>query len=98
MSAFIDERKGDFGVELICRTLDVSVSGYYQRATGERSARAVEDERLVAEIRRVHKANYECYGARRVWKQLLREEIEVSMSLLGARRLGELSQDLVTRV
>ena len=29
---------------------------------------------------------------------MLREEIEVSMSLLGARRLSELGRDLVTRV
>ena len=35
-----------FGVEPICQTLDVSASAYYQRATGERSARRVEDERL----------------------------------------------------
>jgi isopentenyl diphosphate isomerase/L-lactate dehydrogenase-like FMN-dependent dehydrogenase len=29
---------------------------------------------------------------------MLREEMEVSMTLLGVRRLGELSNDLVTRV
>ena len=73
MSAFIDERKADFGVELICRTIGVSASAYYRRATGQRSAREVADERLLAVIRRVHKANYEAYGYRRLWKQLLRE-------------------------
>ena len=40
VSAFIDRYRGRFGVELICRTLGVSASAYYQRATGERSARA----------------------------------------------------------
>ena len=40
-----------FGVEPICRTLGVSASAYYQRATGERSASAVEDERLLGRIR-----------------------------------------------
>ena len=69
MSAFIEARKADFGVEPICQTLSVSASAYYQRASGERSARAVEDERLLVEIRRVHEANYECYGSRRVWKE-----------------------------
>ena len=44
MSAFIDRYRGRFGVELICRTLGVSASAYYQRATGERSARWLEDE------------------------------------------------------
>ena len=73
MSAFIDQRRASFGVELICATLDVSASAYYQRATGERSARAVEDERLLAVIRAVHKTNYEAYGSRRMWKALRRQ-------------------------
>jgi putative transposase len=73
VSAFIDEHRERFGVEPVCRTLGVSASAYYHRASGERSARRVEDEWLLGEIRRVHKANYECYGYRRTWKQLLRE-------------------------
>ena len=73
MSAFIDERREDFGVEPICRTLGVSASAYYQRASGDRSARAVEDERLLGRIRQLHAANYEAYGYRRTWKALLRE-------------------------
>ena len=51
MSAFIDERREDFGVEPICRTLGVSASGYYQPAKGKLSARALEDERLLGRIR-----------------------------------------------
>ena len=47
MSAFIEEHRARFGVEPICSTLGVSASAYYQRATGERSARVVEDERLL---------------------------------------------------
>jgi putative transposase len=43
VSAFIDEHRARFGVEPICRTLGVSASAFYQRATGERSARAVAD-------------------------------------------------------
>ncbi len=42
---FIDEQRGRFGVEPICRSLGVSASAYYERATGERSARQLEDER-----------------------------------------------------
>jgi len=30
--------------------------------------------------------------------EILRQEIELSMSLLGARRLSELSEDLLTRL
>ena len=72
MSRFIDEHRGRFGVEPICRTLDVSASAYYQRASGQRSARAIEDERLLDRIRNTHKDNYEAYGYRRTWKALLR--------------------------
>jgi putative transposase len=61
-----------FGVEPICRVLGVSASAYYQRAKGEPSARAVEDQRLLEVIRETHKRNYEAYGYRRTWKALRR--------------------------
>ena len=54
MSAYIEEHRERFGVQPICSTLGVSASAYYQRKTGERSAREVEDERLLARIREVH--------------------------------------------
>ena len=72
MSRYIDEHRGRFGVEPICRGLDVSASAYYQRASGQRSARVVGDEQLLARIREVHAANYYAYGYRRTWKALLR--------------------------
>ena len=72
MSRYIDEHRGRFGVEPICRTLDVSASAYYERATGRRSARVIDDERLLGRIREVHAANYYAYGYRRTWKALLR--------------------------
>lgn len=62
VSAFIDQHRADFGVELICRTLGVSASAYYERRKGMRSARAIEDERLLEVIRTTHKANYSAYG------------------------------------
>jgi hypothetical protein len=51
VSRYIDEHRGRFGVEPICRTLGLSASAYYQGKIGERSARAVEDERLLGRIR-----------------------------------------------
>ncbi len=98
MSAFIDERRGDFGVELMCRTLGLSASAYYERATGRRSARAVEDERLLEVIKKTHAANYEAYGSRRMWKQLRRqgetaprcqvERLMAANAIVGAKRRG----------
>jgi transposase InsO family protein len=72
VTAFIDQYRGRFGVEPICRTLDVSASAYYQRKAGQRSARRIEDERLTAVIGRVHRENYECYGQRRMHAALVR--------------------------
>lgn len=72
MSAFIEENRERFGVEPICRALEVSASAHYERRSGRRSARRLEDERLLGEIRKVHAANYEAYGSRRTWKELLR--------------------------
>jgi putative transposase len=72
VSAFIDMHRERFGVEPICRVLDVSASAYYQRAKGEPSARAIEDQRLLSVIRETHKQNYEAYGYRRTWKALRR--------------------------
>jgi len=54
VSAFIEQHSERFGVEPICETLGVSASAYYQRATGHRSARAQEDERLLGVITALH--------------------------------------------
>ena len=99
MSAFIDKTRDRFGVEPICRTLGVSASAYYQRATGERSARNVEDERLTARIREVHEQNLECYGYPRVWHELRRQGEQVGRDhvarlmrqagVKGAKRRGK---------
>jgi putative transposase len=72
VTAFIDAHRGRFGVEPICRVLDVSASAYYHRATGARSARQLEDQRLLEVIRVTHKANFEAYGYRKMWKTLRR--------------------------
>lgn len=50
MSAFVDEQRERFGVEPICQAVDVSASAYYQRQSGHRSARQIEDERLLGLI------------------------------------------------
>ena len=99
MSAFIDEHRERFGVEPICRTLDVSASAYYHRATGQRSARAVADERLLGLIEQVHARNYGAYGYRKIWLALKRageavgrdrvKRLMRANGLQGAKRRGK---------
>jgi transposase InsO family protein len=98
VSSYIEEHRERFGVEPICRTLEVSVSAYYQRAKGERSARSLEDERLLSLIAEVHEANYCAYGYRRMWIALQRAGEEVGRGrvarlmreagIQGAKRRG----------
>src|SRR6188472_1165240 len=68
-------------------------------ASGERSARAIEDERLLGVIGEVHAANYYAYGYRRTWKALLRAGEDVGRDrvkrlmraegIQGAKRRGK---------
>jgi len=99
VSAFIEQHRERFGVEPICQTLGVSASAYYERASGRRSSRALEDERLLARIEELHEANYLAYGSRRMWKALLRAGESVGRDrvarlmrqngLQGAKRRGK---------
>jgi putative transposase len=99
VTAFIDEHRGRFGVEPICRVLDVSASAYYHRRHGRRSQRQLEDERLMERIRELHAANYYAYGSRRMWKTLRRAGEQVGRGRVerlmrvhgvqGAKRRGK---------
>lgn len=60
------EYRDRFGVEPICRTLGGVASAYYHRKTRARSARVLEDERLLGVIRQTHKDNYYAYGYRKM--------------------------------
>lgn len=77
MSAFIEAQKAaGFAVELVCRTLGVSRSAHYERASGRRSPRRIRDEQLVTTIRALHEANFEAYGYRKMHLALRRAGIE----------------------
>jgi putative transposase len=95
MIAFIDDHRSVYGVEPICRVLPIAPSTYRahvaQRADpAKRSLRAQQDLALMAQIRRVHEANFEVYGARKVWRQLGRDGIAVARCTVERlmRRMG----------
>jgi putative transposase len=77
MSAFIDEHRAVYGIEPVCRALQVAPSTYYAVRERRRSpsARTQRDGELLVEIRRVYAASSGLYGARKVWWQLRREGI-----------------------
>jgi len=83
MYAFIDQERAAYGVEPICRVLQIAPSGYYasraqQADPRRRPARVQRDDILRGEIRRVWEANRGVYGARKVWRQLRREGLVVA--------------------
>ena len=97
MNTFVDTHRDVFGVEPICRVLQIAPSGYRLHATRQRNpalrcARAQRDDVLIPRIERVWQANLQVYGADKVWRQMKREgtgvarcTVERLMNRLGLR-------------
>jgi putative transposase len=75
---FITEHQTRWGVEPICRVLQVAPSSYYAAITRPASARRQRDELLKVAIQRVWDENRQVYGADKVWGQLKREGMPVA--------------------
>ena len=93
---FINTHRERWGIEPICRTLQVAPSTYYAAVSRLPSARQLSDWRLKMEIARVHRANFGVYGIEKVWRQLNREDIEVGRDRV-ARLMDELELSGVVR-
>ena len=96
MISYIDGNKERFGVEPICEQLQVAPSTYYGAKGRPPSARALRDEELKREIARVHEGSSGLYGAREVWRQLLREGHRVARCTVE-RLMAELGLEGVRR-
>jgi transposase InsO family protein len=95
MVEFIDEHREEHGVEPICEKLPIAPSTYYEQKSREADpsrlpARTVRDAALREEIERVWKEHFGVYGARKVWRQLGREGIDVARCTVGRlmRQMG----------
>lgn len=104
MVSFIDTHRASHGVESICRQLPIAPSTYYEMKARQADpsrlpARTKRDRALLPEVRRVYDENFGVYGARKVWKQLHREQQAVArctverlmgrLGLCGAVRGGK---------
>ncbi|MGW5513862.1 IS3 family transposase [Nocardia africana] len=81
MVIFIDAHRDRFDVESLCAEAGFPASTYYAAKKREKtpSARSVRDEQIMGEIRRVRaKKGCGMYGARKVWKELLRDGVKVA--------------------
>jgi putative transposase len=75
---FIAEYRHRWGVEPICRVLQVAPASYYAATTRPPSARKRRDETLKEAIRRIWTEHFGVYGADKVWAQLKREGTRVA--------------------
>ena len=95
MKAFIDQQRNAFGVEPLCKVLQIAPSAYWRHAAlvrepHKRCARAKRDELLMPQIQRVWQANMQVYGADKIWRQLRREGTAVARCTVERlmRKLG----------
>ena len=83
MISFVDAYRDDSGVEPICRVLEIAPSKYHahvaRRDRPETAPpRVKRDAMISSKINRVYNDNFQVYGVRKVWRQLLREGYEVA--------------------
>jgi transposase InsO family protein len=81
--AFIDNHRGGYGVEPICRVLKIAPSTFHahaaRRARPETAPPRIQrDAVLKPHVLRVFSENFQVYGARKVWRQLKREGFDIA--------------------
>jgi putative transposase len=83
MVSFIDTHRALYGVESICAQLPIAPSLYYEHKAREVDPARVpprlrRDRALTPQISRVYEENFHVYGARKLWRQLGREDFKVA--------------------
>jgi putative transposase len=67
---FIEDRRADYPVKIMCGVLGVSPAGYYAWRSRPESGRSAANRDLLSDIRRVHRDNRGRYGSPRVHAEL----------------------------
>ena len=76
--AFVAQHRASYPVELLCRHVGVSPSGFYAWLARGPSSKAEKDEALGATIQAVYDRSQRRYGSPRVMHQLRRQGVRVS--------------------
>ncbi len=95
---FVDENRAEFGVEPICRILQVAPSTYYaaKRREVAPSARAVRDAAMMQVLMVLWVANRKVYGAHKLWKAARRAGHDIGRDQV-ARLMRELDIEGISR-
>jgi putative transposase len=86
---FIEAKKAEHSIKLMCRVLEVSRSGFHAWARRPLSPRAVEDARLTDRIRVLHTLRRKVYGSPRIWSDLVLDDGE----RIGRKRVERLMRE-----
>ena len=91
---FIEDRRAEYPVRIMCRVLDVSPAGYYAWRSRPESSRSVANRELEENIKRAHRDSHERYGSPRIHAELKtqgysasRGRIERQMRFHGIRAI-----------
>jgi putative transposase len=97
--AFVDEHREEFGVEFICRHLQMAPSTYYAARKRQiaPSARAVRDAIMMQVVMALWTANRKVYGAHKLWKAARRAGHDIGRDQV-ARLMRELGIEGVSRL
>jgi putative transposase len=82
---FVDDHRDAYEVKRLCELAEVSRQGYYAWRCRPASLRAIADDELLVEIRRIHLESRCTYGAPRVHGQLRRRGHQI-----GCKRVARL--------
>lgn len=102
---FVDENRDEFGVEFICRQLQVAPSSYYAAKKRQiaPSARAVRDAIMMQVLLTLWITNRKVYGADKLWKAARRaghdtgrDQVARLMRRLGIEGVSRLRKKLFT--
>ncbi len=75
--AFVEAEKATWPVSTMCRTLQVSLAGFYAWHQRSESARASEDRRLGVLVREAHERSRKTYGSPRVHAELKSRGVDI---------------------
>jgi putative transposase len=99
IAAFVDDTREEFGVEFICKHLQVAPSTYYaaKKRRTQPSARAVRDAVMMQILLTLWMANRKVYGAHKLWKAAGRAGHDIGRDQV-ARLMRELGIEGVSRL
>ena len=101
--SFIDDHRGKYGVESICSQLPIAPSVYYEQKARQAKPERVpprvrRDIAMAVQIQRVYAENFKVYGARKVWLELGREDLDIAcMNPNGCSQRFETAQVKIDR-